>query len=77
MISSISKVRTLKDTDKPRRLEEICIDSEPDDFSIVLLGNTYCRLKPSYDIDCAFREVTKDNNGMYPCLKYEMSEYYE
>lgn len=61
---------------EPRTLETICEDVN---FSMTILGNTYCKIKPSQPILCDYRSQFKDHNKIYICLhpKYNLSDYYE
>jgi hypothetical protein len=57
-----------------RKLEEICEDV---DFSLHLLGNTYCTLGMKRRIGCQYHSLYEDQNGINVCLnpKYNLNEY--
>ncbi len=59
---------------QPRRLEEICDEVN---FSINLLGNTYCSLKVIGKTGCKFQKNEQEENGMFPCIhpKYNKDDY--
>jgi len=59
---------------KIRTLEDVC---EQENFSIELLGNTYCRLKMGEKIGCKYQSDMKDQNKMYQCMHpfYNNLEY--
>ena len=58
----------------PRTLLEIC---EEADFSMNLLGNIYCRLAMSKQIECPYQDLKIDHNGKFPCLnpKYNRNNF--
>ncbi len=58
----------------PRKLETIC---EEENFSIIIKGNTYCKIKPSQPIICDYRSQERDHNKVFVCLhpKYNKNDY--
>lgn len=55
-----------KSKQKIRTLEDVC---EKEDFSIKILGNTYCSLSQNKKIVCGWQSEEKDQNELYYCLK--------
>ena len=73
------KIDNVKSRFKPRSLEIICEELEPNDFSENIYGTRYCALMPKYFIDCKYRANAPEENGMYKCKKYEipLNEVYD
>ena len=57
-----------------RTLEEVC---DAEDFTIIILDNTYCSLALNKKIRCEYQSAEKDHNGLYICLnpKYNVKDY--